>query len=533
MTDIPPRLSSASGDLRDPLREHGIGEGLRLAADLFGPRTALVDGAAPDRRWTFGGLLQEAERAARALLARFQPGDHVAICAQNSPEWVILELGATLAGIVLVTANPASTAPELAQVLHRARAVGLVLQPEYRGRDLLAMLEQIRPDLPALGHVVSLADWPEFIASGAEGAVLPHVRGADPAQIQFTSGTTGQPRGALLSHRGLLNNARFYARTIRATPDDIWLNPMPMFHTAGCGLATLGALQTGGTHVISPDADAGRLLALVEQERTSIMLCVPTMLLRILDHPDMVARDLSSWRLCTLGGAPVAPGLVRRAERDLRVAVAIGYGQTEASPYVTHTVPGDPNPVALETVGRPMPHTELRIASKSGEVVPLGETGEIQLRSYGVMLGYFEDEAATRAAFTWDGWLRTGDLGSLDESGYVRVQGRIREMIIRGGENIYPREIEDVLLTHAGIANVAVLGLPDAEWGEVVAAFVQPRAGTTLVPEALSVFCREKLAPHKVPRVWRFVSELPQTGSGKIRKYALRERCPGARAAPG
>jgi fatty-acyl-CoA synthase len=519
------KLSFAAGDLGVALAEHAIGDGLRLAAERFGPRIALVDGAAPDRRWSFSGLLHAAERTARALLTRFAPGEHVAICAANSPEWVMLELGAALAGLVLVTANPASTAHELAYVLRRSRAVGLFLQPAYRGRDLRAMADGLRPELPALREIVTLDDWAGFAAQAAESAALPDLRGAHPAQIQFTSGTTGAPKGAMLTHRGLLNNAGFYARTIGAIAGDVWVNPMPMFHTAGCGLATLGALQTGGVHVISPDADAGRLVALIERERGSIMLAVPTMLLRVLDHPDTATRDISSWRLCTMGGAPVAPELVRRAARMLGVAVAIGFGQTEASPYVTHTVPGDPDPAALETVGRPLPHTEIRIASPAGEMLPLGEIGEIQVRSYGVMLGYFDDDEATRAAFTADGWLRTGDLGSLDAAAYCRVQGRLREMIIRGGENIYPREIEDVLFTHPGVANVAVLGLPDAEWGEVVAAFVQPRDGAALTPDALDAFCRERLAAHKVPRTWRFVAELPQTGSGKIRKFALRDAC--------
>lgn len=287
---------------------------------------------------------------------------------------------------------------------------------------------------------------------------------------------------------------------------------------------TLGALQTGGVHVLPADADPGTLLELFESERGTHMLCVPTMLLRVLDHPDVASRDLSSWRLCTLGGAPVAPELVRRARDRAGVEVAIGYGQTEASPYVTHTLPHDPHPDWASTAGRPLPQTEIRIADpSSGGVLPLGEVGEIQARGFGVMLGYFEDADATAAALDGDGWLRTGDLGSMDGRGYVRVQGRLKDMIIRGGENIYPREVEDVLFTHPDVANVAVVGLPDPEWGEVVAAFVQAQPGADPGGAALEAFCRLHLASHKVPRRWQFVSQLPQTASGKIQKYVLRD----------
>ena len=519
-------LSYRPADGSVPVLERSIGDALRAAAAGHGARTALIEGIeGPRRRWSYDQLLADAEQVARALLGRFRPGEHVAVFAANSPEWVLLEMGAALAGLTLVTVNPAFLATEVAYVLGQSRACGVVVQPQYRGRDLLAVVAQARAGLPELREVIDLDDWPAFLASGARDTVLPEVAPGDIAQIQYTSGTTGFPKGACLTHRGLANNGRLFARAIGAGPDDVWVNPMPMFHTAGCGLVTLGALQTGGIHVLPPAFDPALLLALFEAERGTLMLSVPTMLIRLLDHPDARTRDLTSWRLAALGGAPVPPELARRAAEEVGLKVTIGFGQTEASPYITHTVPDDPNPHWIETVGRPLPQTEVKVIDPvSGDTVPLGTVGEICARGCGVMAGYFDNPAATAIALDAQGWLHTGDLGSLDADGYCRIQGRLKDMIIRGGENIYPREIEDVLFTHPGIANASVVGVPDAEWGEQVAAFIQPRAGVSLGSEDLAAFCRQHLAPFKVPRIWRFVEAFPQTASGKIQKFALRDQ---------
>ena len=333
----------------------------------------------------------------------------------------------------------------------------------------------------------------------------------------------GTPKGARLTHRGLANNARFYARTIGAGESDVWINPMPMFHTAGCSLCTLGALQTGGRHVLPPAYDPELMLRLFEEERGTIFLSVPTMLIRMLDAPSGVDRDLSSWRLVTLGGAPVPPELVRHAElRGLKVA--IGFGQTEASPYLTHTLPDDPHPDWVSTVGRPLPQTEIKIIDPdTGATIPRGEIGEICARGYGIMKDYFDNRDATSSAIDAEGWLHTGDLGSLDEHGYCRVQGRRKDIIIRGGENIYPREVEDILHTHPAILDASVVGVPDRDWGEVPVAFVQLKPGCEATGEDLTQFCRERLASYKVPRIWRFVDQFPQTASGKTQKFKLRE----------
>jgi fatty-acyl-CoA synthase len=415
-------------------------------------------------------------------------------------------------------------------VLGKSQASGVFVQPIYRGRDLVQVIESVRPDLPHLRHVISLGDWDAFIASADPMPPLPKVLPGDTAQIQFTSGTTGFPKGAQLTHRGLANNARIYARVIGAGPGDVWVNPMPLFHTAGCGLATLGALQTGGAQVLPHAFDPALMLALLEAERGTIMLSVPTMLIRMLDHPDAAIRDLSSWRLTTLGGAPVPPELVRRAQETLRLKVAIGFGQTEASPYITHTLPDDPHPNWIATVGRPLPGVEVKVVDpRTAETLPVDAIGEICARGFGVMTGYFQDERATAAAIDKGGWLHTGDLGGTDASGYCRIQGRLTGMIIRGGENIYPREIEDVLYTHPGVAEVAVTGMQDVEWGETVAAFVQQRPGHSLTEAELDAFCRLHLASYKVPRIWRFVDQFPQAASGKIQKFVLREQLSPAR----
>jgi fatty-acyl-CoA synthase len=525
-------LSYEPADTSEPILEITIGDALRAAAAAWPDRPALTEGLsqrALRRRWTFTQALQEAENAGRALARRFRPGEHVAIWAANLPEWFLAQFGAALAGLTLVTVNPAYMAAELAYVLKQSGACGILVQDHYRGRDLLAAVATARETLPALREVIPLSTWTEFAARGAREKALPKVLPGDVAQIQYTSGTTGTPKGARLTHRNLVNNGRFYARTIGAGETDIWVNPMPMFHTAGCGLCTLGALQTGGSHVMPPGFDPELMLDLLEQERGAIVISVPTMLQRILDAPSIGARDLSSWRLVSLGGAPIAPGLIRRAERR-GVKAVIGYGQTEASPYLTHTWPDDPHPDWVNTVGRPLPQTEIKIVNpETSEILPRGEIGEICARGYGIMKDYFDNPAGTTAAIDLEGWLHTGDLGSLDERGYCRVQGRAKDMIIRGGENIYPREIEDVLHTHPAILGASVVGVPDADWGEIPVAFVQSTTEARLSAEELEAFCREQLASYKVPRIWRFVDQFPQTASGKIQKFALREAYLGAR----
>ena len=514
------------GATGSPLLDTTVGDALRHAAALAPDRVGLIDGG-PDgavRRWRYAELLDEAERTARALLGRFAPGDHVAVWAPNRPEWLFLEFGAALAGVVLVTVNPAYRPKELAYVLGQSRSAGIFLVPEFRGSPMAQFLAEVRPQLPQLRDVVSFADWDDFIASGSPTERLPAVAPGSAAQIQYTSGTTGFPKGVLLHHRGVTNNARLIAERYEAGPDDVWLNPMPLFHVAGCTISALGAVQVQATQVLC-QFDPGLVLELIERERGTMMVAAPTMLDMLLEHPEFGGRDLSCLRVLSAGGMTVRPDLVRHVEATLGVRFSILYGQTEACGSVTQTRLDDAPADRAETVGQPLPQTEVKIVDpQTGKTVPPGAVGELCTRGYLVMNGYFEMAEATAAAVDSDGWLHTGDLGAMDARGYCRIEGRVKEMIIRGGENIYPREIEALLATHPAVADVAVVGIPDAKWGEQVAAFIRPAEGGTASEADLHAFVREHLAPFKTPRHWVFVDSLPLTPSGKVQKFLLRDR---------
>jgi acyl-CoA synthetase (AMP-forming)/AMP-acid ligase II len=510
-----------------PLLDITVGDLLRDAAAAEPDAIALVEGS-PDasarRRWSYAQVLQEAEQAARALLGRFEPGERVAVWANNIPEWVLLEVAAALAGITVVTVNPALRAAELTHVLGQSKSSGVFLVPEYRGTTMTKLLDEVRGDLPALREVVSFTDWAEFTATGSPSRALPVVRPQDRAQVQYTSGTTGAPKGAVLQHRGIVNNALLFADRLGMPSGCVYLSPMPLFHTAGCVLAVLGTLGVQGTLVLPPFFEPGLMLELTGSERAHWVGCAPTMLIAMLDHPAMASADVSSVRGLISGGAVVAPELVRRVEAGFGAPLCVIFAQTEASPGITMTSPADDPADRQETLGLPLPQTEVKIAdSATGKAVPPGVIGEICTRGYHVMPGYLDNPEATAAAIDSEGWLHTGDLGSMDERGYCRIGGRLKDMIIRGAENIYPAEIEQVLFEHEDVADVAVLGVPDALWGEQVAAFIRPADGRVPDPEALFAYCRERLAPFKAPRYWRFVDDFPLTPSGKVKKYVLRE----------
>jgi fatty-acyl-CoA synthase len=526
---VPLTSSAWPADTSEPVLDLTVGDLLREAAAAAPDRTALVAGM-PDpagrRRWTYAEVLDQAERAARALLERYDPGERVAVWAPNVPEWVLLELAAALAGLVLVTVNPSYRAAELVHVLRQSRASGIFLAPEFRGNPMAATLEQVRPDLPALRDVVPFPAWDGFVASAPASAPLPAVRPGDPVQIQYTSGTTGFPKGALLHHRGITNNARFTAERFEVADGDVWLNPMPLFHTGGCVLAVLGALWRRATHVAVHAFDPALMLDLAETERANVAGGVPTMLLAMMERPELRSTDLSSLRSVLSGGSTVPADLVRRIEAALGLRFGIVYGQTEASPVITQTRLDDTPEDKAETIGQPSPQQDVKVVDPAtGETVPTGVLGEICCRGYNVMLGYFELPEATAETIDGDGWLHTGDLGTMDDRGYCRIEGRLKDMIIRGGENLYPREIEELLFTHPAVADVAVVGVPDERWGEEVAAVVRRAPGHEAVSEQeLRAFVRDRLAPQKAPRVWAFVDEFPLTASGKVQKFVLRER---------
>jgi acyl-CoA synthetase (AMP-forming)/AMP-acid ligase II len=515
-------------DRSSPILDLTVGDLLAEAATRAPEATALAEGVKDTRkrrRWTYAELLDQAELAARALLGRFEPGERVAVWANNIPEWVMLELAAGLAGITVVTVNPALRAEELTHVLGQSQAAGIFLVPEYRGSQMSKMLASVRGGLPALREVVPFPDWETFVTSGSPTERLPRVNPEDPAQIQYTSGTTGLPKGAVLHHRGIVNNARLTAERAGLPPGTVSLSPMPLFHTAGCVMSVLGSIACLGSLVLPPMFDPGLILDLLQSERAQYVLGVPTMLIGLLDHPEFAATDTSSVRSLVTGGAPVPPALVRRVEAAFGAPLLVVFAQTEASPVITQTAPGDAPDDRADTLGRALPQTEVKIVDvATGETVAPGVTGEICTRGYHVMTGYLDSPDATAAAIDAGGWLHTGDLASMDERGYCRIGGRLKDMIIRGAENIYPREIEQVLFEHEDVADVAVLGVPDEKWGEQVAVFIRPAPGRTPDPDVLFAYCRERLAPHKTPRHWRIVEAFPMTPSGKVKKYVLREQ---------
>jgi fatty-acyl-CoA synthase len=441
------------------------------------------------------------------------------------PEWVIVEYGAALARLVLVTVNPAFLANEVAYVLDRSRASGILLAREYRGNPMSATLDGVRPDLPELREVLFVDEFAELLAHAAVDQTLPDVHPADAVQIQYTSGTTGFPKGALLHHRGLVNNACLTAERANTPQHPIWLNAMPMFHTGGCVLNTLGPLTTRGTEVLMLAWDAGLALEVIERERVQTTLVVPTMLISLMDHPDFSSRDLSSLERVLSGGALVPAELVRRIQDTLGVTFSIVYGQTECSPVATQTSWDDTVVDKASTIGRALPHTEIKIAdAETNAALPIGQVGEICVRGYCVMYEYYEQPEFTAGALDGEGWLHTGDLGAMDARGYSTIEGRLKDMIIRGGENIYPREIEELLFAHAEVAEIAVVGVPDDKYGEQVAAFVRRAEGSAVTGRELTAYCREHLAGFKRPRSWVFVDAFPMTASGKIQKFVLREQ---------
>ena len=524
---MPLTESYVPADTSSPVLETTVGGILREAAARAPDQVALIEGVPGERRsWTYAELLADAERVARALAARFAKGDRVAVWAPNIPEWVLLEYGAGLAGVVLVTVNPAYQPKELEYVLRQSRSSGIFYLRSFRGNPMEESLRQVADRLPELRELIPFDDFEEFTASAPDDVVLPDVSPDDPVQIQYTSGTTGFPKGAYLHHRGITNNARFVAARLGVEPGGVYINPMPLFHTGGCVLGVLGPIQQGATLVNLVQFDPGLMLALAEEMGATHLLGVPTMLIAMMEHPDFASRDLSTVHTVCSGGATVPADLVRRIEKTLGVQFSIIYGQTEASPGVTLMKPDDSEVDKATTLGPVLPQTELKVVDpETGATLPIGDAGELCTRGYLVMLGYFEMPDKTRETIDEDGWLHTGDLVTMDDRGYTTITGRLRDMIIRGGENIYPREIEELLFEHPQVSDVAVVGLPDERWGEIVGAFVRDADSANPASDAeLHTYCREHLSPQKTPKVWYRVDDFPLTPSGKIQKFVLLEQ---------
>lgn len=489
--------------------------------------------------WSWAEMKARADLLARGLMAwGVAAGDRVAVLSPNAPEWVLLEYALAKVGATLVTVNPALHKAELAYLLRQSRTSTLFTVCAYRRYDLADAITALRPDLPDLKRVArmgegTLADAPAFAEVKAmaedvtpealaerQAAVSPQ----DIVQIQYTSGTTGNPKGAMLTHHSTVNNGRLMADRAGFRADDRLVSAMPFFHTAGCVCNVMGMLAVGGCHVGLSAFDAEKQLEQIEKHRGTITNGVPTMLIRMLEDPSMPSRDLSSWRICFVGGTDIPAALMRRMKETVGTDPMIIMGMTECSPIITQTLPTDDFETQIATAGVPLPHTEIKVVDRdSGDPMPLGESGELLIRGYLTTAGYFDMPEKTAETLDADGWLRSGDLAVLDKGGYLRIVGRIKDMLIRGGENVYPAEIESYLMTHPDISDAQVVGVPDPQLGEEIFAFVIPRPGAGMDVETVRDYCREGLARHKLPKYVELTDAFPQTANGKIRKVELRE----------
>lgn len=504
-----------------------IGGMLRAAAAGAPDRMALKEldyEGAVKRAWTYEQLLHDAERLALALASRHAEGARIAVYANNVPEWVLLELACGLAGVILVTVNPAYQKRELKFVLEQSRAEAIYYVQDFRGNPMQAIADAVCDDIPAIKHRVLLTDHEALFDGEREGEVRnpgPH----DPVQIQYTSGTTGFPKGALLHHNGLVRNGIDTMTRGGVGSGGVFVHHMPLFHTTGCAILVLGGLGVGATMLLAPMFDPAMIAKVMEREKTKFVLGVPTMLVALIDEIQKTGRDVSSTERVMSGGAMVAPELCKKARDVFGAAIQIIYGQTESSPVITQAWHDDRLEDLTQTIGQPLPHAEVSIRNPmNNSLCAIGEQGEICCRGYLVMIGYNDNPEATAAAIDADGWLHTGDLGTMDARGYLKITGRVKEMIIRGGENLFPAEIENAMLEHECVAEAAVVGIPDEKWGEQVACFMRATSMDKPSPHELKSFIRERLSPQKTPAFWIWVEAWPLTGSGKIQKFRLREQ---------
>jgi fatty-acyl-CoA synthase len=515
-------------DNSEALRDLTLSGLLREVAAEVPDRIALVE-AVPDpakrRRWSYLQLLAEAERAARALLKHFALGDRIAFCAPNCAEWVLVQHGVSLAGMVLVPINPTFREREIETILSDSNAAGIFYTPEFRDNNIEATLHVLSARLPNLKRRIRIQDAASFFTDHDPANPLPETTPDQVLQIQFTSGTTGTPKGARLHHLGVVNSTRFVAKRAGFPDGGVWLNAMPMFHVGGAVVTAMATLNSRGTYVLAPAFEPALMLELIESEGANATLIVPTMILALLEHPDFRTRDHSSLRVILTGASTVPEGLVKRTKDAFGCGVTILFGQTELNGVVTQTSLDDTVEDQGQTLGRPLPRLEVRIADiGTGATQATGVSGEICVRGHQNMHGYCGSPEHTASAIDRDGWLHMGDLGTMDSRGYIRIAGRLKDMVIRGGMNIYPREIEEVLFAHPKVADASVLGIPDEKWGEIVAAVIRPVDPTAPPsPDELHAWCRERIAAHKTPAAWYLVSNYPMTASGKIQKFMLKQ----------
>jgi fatty-acyl-CoA synthase len=526
--------SRARGASTPALIEQTIGANLRETAERYAEREALVS-CAQDVRQTYAELDATVDSVARALLAAgIGKGDRVGLWSPNCAEWTHLQYATARTGAILVNLNPAYRAHELAYALEQSGTRLLVSARSFKSSDYVAMVEEVRERLPELERVVWIGDssWEEFVAAGAEvaGERLAEREAelgpSDPINIQYTSGTTGAPKGATLSHRNILNNGFLVGEGCRFTEDHRLCIPVPFYHCFGMVMGNLGCTTHGACMVIpAPAFEAEATLRAVATERCTALYGVPTMFIAELDHPDFADFDLTSLRTGIMAGSPCPVEVMKRVISDMHMTeVTICYGMTETSPVSTQTGADDSLEQRVGTVGRVHPHVEIKIVDpESGDVVARGESGELCTKGYSVMVGYWDDPERTAEAIDGDAFMHSGDLATMDADGYVNIVGRSKDMIIRGGENVYPREIEEFLYAHPDIADVQVVGVPDDRYGEEIMAWVMLRPEARTTEDDIREHCRGRIAHFKVPRYVKLADEFPMTVTGKVQKYKLRE----------
>ncbi len=555
-SSAPLTLSQAQGATGVPLIEQTIGQFFAAMAARQGARDALVS-VHQGLRYSYAQLHAEVRRLASALLGLgLQKGDRIGIWSHNNAEWVLMQFATAQVGLVLVNINPAYRTAEVEYALNKVDCKAIVTMARFKTSDYLGMLRELAPELaasqpgqlhaarlPALRTVVwidvagegqdepGLLRFSELIARGDAqdariDAVAATLANTDPINIQFTSGTTGFPKGATLTHRNILNNGFFIGECMRLTPEDRLCIPVPLYHCFGMVLGNLACVTHGATIVYPNDGfDALKVLETVQAERCTGLHGVPTMFIAELDHPRFREFDLSTLRTGIMAGSPCPIEVMKRVVSDMHLSeITIAYGMTETSPVSCQSSTETPLEKRVSTVGQVQPHLEVKIIHpESGQTVAPGESGELCTRGYSVMHGYWGDEEKTREAIDEGGWMHTGDLATMDAEGYVNIVGRIKDMVIRGGENVYPREIEEFLYRHPLVQDVQVVGVPDQRFGEELCAWIIAKPGASLTEDSIREFCKGQIAHYKVPRYIRFVNEFPMTVTGKIQKFKIRD----------
>ncbi|MBI1211988.1 MAG: AMP-binding protein [Alphaproteobacteria bacterium] len=544
--------SHVKGPTTPPLYEETIGQALKQAAKQWPEREALVS-VHQNIRWTFEELDRRATDLACGLLSLgLERGDRVGIWAPNCAEWALTQFATAKAGMILVNINPAYRVGELEYTLNKVGVKALVVAERFKTSDYPAMLAELAPEiakskpgaliaekLPHLKTLILIADVPragylrfrDVLGMGqpkhhvALAAVERKLESHDPINIQFTSGTTGLPKGAMLSHRNIFNNGFFVGRSIALEEGDRLCIPVPLYHCFGMVMGNLACIAHGATMVYPSEGfDPLAVLQAIEQEKCTALYGVPTMFIAILDHPEFEQFNLRSLRTGIMAGAPCPIEVMRRVIDKMHMgAVTIAYGMTETSPVSFQSSPGDPIERRVSTVGTVQPHLEVKIVDAEGKTTPVGESGELCTRGYSVMIGYWDDAEKTKEAVDKDGWMHTGDLATIDAEGYGNIVGRIKDMVIRGGENIYPREVEEYLFRHPKVAEVSVVGVPDDKYGEELCAWIKLKPGERAHEDEIKAYARNNIAHYKVPRYVRFVESFPMTVTGKIQKFLIRQ----------